>query len=255
MHYYQFNVKEHALASYHLNNEEDLAFRRLKDMYHDTEKPIPLDTESVARRLRLETQWVLNVLKDFFFQEEDGWHIAEIDAEIARYQSNAAKNKANGAKGGRPKREKEPKENPVGYESHPTGNPKPLTNNQQPITNNQDIHIAKPTRAGHVCRLLREQCKMQSTSPTHPKLLEAIAAGATDDEFLEAGHDAVARGKPFGYAIGTVIGRLSDAKQVGNGSGAASPKNAPKHRKTESQKKWEEDCATRGAAGVSPSPF
>ena len=255
MHYYQFNIKEHALASYHLNNEEDLAFRRLKDMYHDTEKPIPLDTDSVARRLRLETQWVLNVLKDFFFEAEDGWHIAEIDAEIALYRSNAVKNKANGAKGGRPKREKEPKGNPVGYESQPNGNPKPLTINQQPLTNNQDTHIAKPTRAGHVCRLLRGQCKMQSTSPTHPKLLEAIAAGATDDEFLEAGHDAVARGKSFGYAIGIVIGRLSDAKQVGNGSGAASPKNAPKHRKTESRKKWEEDCATRGAAGVSPSPF
>lgn len=145
MHYYQFNVKEHALASYHLNNEEDLAFRRLKDMYHDTEKPIPLDTDSVARRLRLETQWVLNVLKDFFFREEDGWHIAEIDAEIARYQSNVAKNKANGAKGGRPKREKEPNENPVGYESHPTGNPKPLTINHKPITNTE---IQKPARAG-----------------------------------------------------------------------------------------------------------
>lgn len=132
MHYYQFNPKEHALASYHLNNEEDLAFRRLKDMYHETEKPISLDIDSVARRLRLETQWVLNVLKDFFFQAEDGWHIAEIDAEIARYQSNAAKNKANGAKGGRPKREKEPDGNPMGYESQPIGNPKPLTINQQP---------------------------------------------------------------------------------------------------------------------------
>lgn len=96
---------------------------------------------------------------------------------------------------------------------------------------------------------------MQSTSPSHHKLLDAIADGATDDDFLEAGHEAVASGKPFGYAMGAVIGRLRDAKQVANGDGATSLKNAPKPRKTEAQKKWEEDCAAREAAGVSPSPF
>lgn len=133
MHYYQFHIGDHARASYHLTNEEDLAFRRLKDMYHETELPIPLDIESVARRLRLETQWVISVLKDFFFEEDDGWHMAEIDAAIAAYRKNAAKNAENGKKGGRPKGKNEPSGNPVGYESHPTGNPKPLTINHKPI--------------------------------------------------------------------------------------------------------------------------
>lgn len=133
MHYYQFHIGDHARASYHLTNEEDLAFRRLKDMYHETEMPIPLDTDSVARRLRLETQWVISVLKDFFFERDDGWHMAEIDAAIAAYRKNAAKNAENGRKGGRPKGKNEPSGNPVGYESHPTGNPKPLTINHKPI--------------------------------------------------------------------------------------------------------------------------
>ena len=145
MHYYQFHIGDHARASYHLTNEEDLAFRRLKDMYHETEMPIPLDTDSVARRLRLETQWVISVLKDFFFEGADGWHMAEIDAAIASYRKNAAKNAENGKKGGRPKGKNEPSENPVGYESHPTGNPKPLTINHKPITNTE---IQKPARAG-----------------------------------------------------------------------------------------------------------
>ena len=133
MHYYQHHIGDHARASYHLTNEEDLAFRRLKDMYHETEMPIPLDIDSVARRLRLETQWVISVLKDFFFEGADGWHMAEIDAAIAAYRKNAAKNAENGKKGGRPKGKNEPSENPVGYESHPTGNPKPLTINHKPI--------------------------------------------------------------------------------------------------------------------------
>lgn len=206
MHYYQFNIKEHALASYHLNNEEDLAFRRLKDMYHDTEKPIPLDTDSVARRLRMETQWVLNVLKDFFFREEDGWHIAEIDAEIARYQSNAAKNKANGAKGGRPRRKKEPKENPVGYESHPIGNPKPTTINQQPLTNNQDIHTSRQVE---ICRMAKK-ARMYGVNPSHLKLAElsdkhgGYPSDAIWDHAFAIAHDQ--GGGQFAYAITTAFG-------------------------------------------------
>lgn len=125
----------------------------------------------------------------------------------------------------------------------------------QAASNNNAIIANNQTDAGRICRLLREQCKMSGVSPSHPKLIEAIGLGATDEAFIDAGHDAVANGKSFGYVLGTVIGRLRDAAAAANGVGATSAKNVPKARKTEAQKKWEEDCAAREAAGVPVSPF
>ena len=51
MHYYQFSIGDYKAATGHLSNEEDLAYRRLLDMYYDTESKIPLDTQWV-------TQWL-----------------------------------------------------------------------------------------------------------------------------------------------------------------------------------------------------
>ena len=145
MHYYIHNIGDHSKRAFHLTNEEDLAFRRLKDMYFDTELPIPKNIEQVARRIRVETHWVSNVLKDFFFEREDGWHIDEIDAEIERFRKNAVKNAENGRKGGRPPSNKKPTGFPLGCESNPNGNPnqQPTTNNQQPIEDKEKLKKEK----------------------------------------------------------------------------------------------------------------
>ena len=58
MHYFQFNIADYRSATTHLSNDEDLAYRRLLDMYYDTEQKIPLDTQWVARRLRVGTEVV-----------------------------------------------------------------------------------------------------------------------------------------------------------------------------------------------------
>jgi hypothetical protein len=50
MHYYQFHIGDYRSATAHLTNEEDLAYRRLLDMYYDTEVPIPNDPKDVARK-------------------------------------------------------------------------------------------------------------------------------------------------------------------------------------------------------------
>ena len=145
MHYYIHNIGDHSKRAFHLTNEEDLAFRRLKDMYFDTELPIPKNIEQVARRIRVETQWVSNVLQDFFSEREDGWHIDEIDAEIERFRKNSVKNAENGRKGGRPPSNKKPTGFPLGCESNPNGNPnqQPTTNNQQPIEDKEKLKKEK----------------------------------------------------------------------------------------------------------------
>jgi len=138
MHYYQFSIGDYRAATAHLSNEEDLAYRRLLDMYYDTENKIPLDTQWVAKRLRLATEVVDDVLKDMFVKHEDGWFHARCDDVIQQYHAMAEKNRANGRLGGR-------KKNLVGnqLETHSepiakaTKNYKPETNNQEPKVKTQ----------------------------------------------------------------------------------------------------------------------
>jgi uncharacterized protein YdaU (DUF1376 family) len=130
MHYFQFNIGDYRAATAHLSNEEDLAYRRLLDMYYDIESKIPLDTQWVARRIRIEPAVVCNVLNDMFIKQEDGWFHARCDDVIRQYHAMAEKNRANGRLGGR-------KKNPVGIDSQPiakaTINDKPITINNKPI--------------------------------------------------------------------------------------------------------------------------
>ena len=104
MHYYQFHIGDYKAATSHLSNEEDLAYRRLIDMYYDTESCIPLDTDWVSRRIRIDKQVVTVVLKDMFVETPDGWFHARCNAGIQEYKALVNRNRTNGKAGGRPKR-------------------------------------------------------------------------------------------------------------------------------------------------------
>jgi uncharacterized protein YdaU (DUF1376 family) len=133
MHYYQFHVGDYLSSTSHLSNEEDLAYRRLLDMYYTSEKPIPLDTQWVSRRLRVATETVESVLRDFFVRTEEGYSKDRCQQEIEKFRQLAERNKRNGSLGGRPK-------NPLGSQSDTSGIPEePSRNpNHEPITNNQE---------------------------------------------------------------------------------------------------------------------
>jgi uncharacterized protein YdaU (DUF1376 family) len=135
MHYYQFNIADYRSATGHLSNEEDLAYRRLLDMYYDMETKIPLDTQWVARRIRVDSEVIKNVLSDMFEQHEDGWFHARCQEIIEHYHAMAEKNRANGKLGGRRK-------NPMGSDSQPIAK---ATNNQELITNNHKPKKEKAT--------------------------------------------------------------------------------------------------------------
>jgi len=135
MHYYQFSIGDYRAATAHLSNEEDLAYRRLLDMYYDTEQKIPLDTQWVARRIRMEPVVIREVLNDMFVRHEDGYFHARCADLIEQYHAMAEKNRANGRLGGR-------KKNPVGSDSQPIAK---ATINQEPITNNHKPKKEKAT--------------------------------------------------------------------------------------------------------------
>ena len=127
MYKYLHHISDFIVDTAHLTPLEECFYRRAIDFYYLNEKPLPKETHSVFRRLRAITQEereaVLNVLQDFFIEQEDGFHNKRCDAEIAEYHQNANKNRENGKKGGRPRKNK-PDENPNEDTSDDEENPK-----------------------------------------------------------------------------------------------------------------------------------
>jgi uncharacterized protein YdaU (DUF1376 family) len=147
MFYYPHHIGDYRSATAHLSNEEDLAYRRLLDMYYDTEQPIPLDTQWVARRIRVGVEVVELVLADFFGKTGEGWRSVRCDKEIAAYHAKAEIARANGKKGGRKKTAQEPTGNPVGSRPEPDGNPDATGSkpNQEPRTKNRKPSVPNGT--------------------------------------------------------------------------------------------------------------
>lgn len=104
MNYYPFHVGDYLRDTAHLDAMEDLTYRRLLDMYYLSESPISLETDSVSRRLRLGSQLVILILKEFFQETEQGWIHRRCDVEIASYRARSDRARVNGQAGGRPKK-------------------------------------------------------------------------------------------------------------------------------------------------------
>ena len=122
MHYYQFNIGDYAAHTRHLSLLEDLAYRRLLDLYYSSEKPLIIDTKKLARLLSMPSNEpeIKQVLEDFFILSVDGYIQNRVNEEIAKYHSKADSARANGKKGGRPKK---PKGNPEETQSVNSANP------------------------------------------------------------------------------------------------------------------------------------
>ncbi len=102
--WYKFHIGDYLSQTTHLSDAEDLAYRRLIDLYYLTEKPIPLDTDLVARKIRLDLDITELVLEDFFEKTGHGYVHDGCDAAIAKHQAQVATNRILGKRGGRPKK-------------------------------------------------------------------------------------------------------------------------------------------------------
>ena len=86
MNFYPFHIGDYISHTSHLTDEEDLAYRRMIDLYYLTEKPFD-DIVLLCRRVKAELAIVENLLNEFFIFEDDGfWHSKRADIEIAKYQ-------------------------------------------------------------------------------------------------------------------------------------------------------------------------
>ena len=64
--WYKFHLGDYITHTTHLSDAEDLAYRRLLDLYYMSEKQIPLNTESVSRKIRIDLDITESVLGEFF---------------------------------------------------------------------------------------------------------------------------------------------------------------------------------------------
>lgn len=162
MHYYSHNINDFNNATIHLSVEEECMYHRALAWYYSNELPLPSDKNKIYRYLRATTKKLQKavdmVLEDFFILEDDGYHQARCDEEIAEYKkkqevaSNAGKASANARK----KKAEQDENNQQANDEHhindrstavqqeindrsttvqPTNNHKPITNNIYTHTN------------------------------------------------------------------------------------------------------------------------
>jgi uncharacterized protein YdaU (DUF1376 family) len=133
MNFYPFHIGDYISHTNHLTDEEDLAYRRMIDLYYQTEKPFPNDLDWIARRAKTNTEVVSRLLLDFFQIIDDYWHNTRADKEIAKYHAM----QEGGRKGAAMRWSK-------GSDTPPK-HPPMQTKNQEPLTKN---HIKDITPVG-----------------------------------------------------------------------------------------------------------
>lgn len=96
MNYYPFHLGDYAAHTGHLEPMEDLAYRRLLDVYYMREGALPADIQVTAKLVRLRScaADVESVLNEFFVLTEDGWRHQRCDREIEKMQDKQAKARA-----------------------------------------------------------------------------------------------------------------------------------------------------------------
>lgn len=96
MNYYPFHIGDYLAHTSHLEPWEDIAYRRLLDLYYLSETILPLDVEELARliRMRDESALIQSILVEFFEQTSEGWRHERCEREISHMQDKQAKARA-----------------------------------------------------------------------------------------------------------------------------------------------------------------
>jgi uncharacterized protein YdaU (DUF1376 family) len=135
MNFYPFHIGDYISHTSHLTNEEDLAYRRLIDLYYQTEEPFTRNLMWLAKRVKSSEEVVATVLVEFFEETPEGWKNKRADEEIAKYKAM----QEGGRKGAAMRWGK-------GSDSPPK-HPPMQTKNQEPLTKNHSIEVAKAPKA------------------------------------------------------------------------------------------------------------
>jgi uncharacterized protein YdaU (DUF1376 family) len=202
--WYKFHIGDYLTHTVHLSDAEDLAYRRLLDLYYMSEKMIPLDTEAVARKIRLDLDITESVLDEFFERTETGYFNNRCHAEVTKYQHQVENNRQLGKRGGRPKKTESE------TESEPNHNPK-------------KIQIQKKN--------INTSSKFDEFWNAWPSSKRKVAKSECQKKWAKAGLDSVAE---------TIIAQVNKLKVTEQWTGGYEP--AP--LTYINQRRWEDDAGT-----------
>lgn len=200
MNYYERHLGDYARATLHLSLLEHGVYSILLDRYYSTEQPIPDGQvyRVALARTRAERRAVDAVLQEFFYLDGDVWRHRRCDEEIGAARARMDASRANGAKGGRPRKEAaiqeehglshrengsqtetqtEPRQNLDETQTKPSRNlnktqTKPRqkpTNHQSPITNPYSVPIGTAAKAADAGAVEARQKPGENPAGTQPK--------------------------------------------------------------------------------------
>ena len=174
MNYYPFHMGDYAAHTMHLEPMEDLAYRRMLDLYYLREAPLPADVAQVARlvRLRSNSGDVEAVLKEFFILTELGWVHERCDKEITHMQDKQTKARASAEASVNARKASAKSKTPA--TSAPAEPPLPTT--QVPDGADLDVRLADVERTLNE-RLTDVELPTPTPTPT-PKRREAKASSS-----------------------------------------------------------------------------
>jgi uncharacterized protein YdaU (DUF1376 family) len=137
MNFYPFHIGDYISHTSHLSDLEDLAYRRMMDLYYQHEKPF-YQSLDIARKIKSTQAIVDQLLPEFFeWNEEDkSWHSKRADEEIAKYRA-----KADSARNANRIKSEKITVLKSALKSEPHHN---VTKNQEPITINHKPKITTP---------------------------------------------------------------------------------------------------------------
>ncbi len=142
MHYYQFNIGDYVSSTQHLDESEDIAYRRMLDVYYSKESPLPKCQKEIGRLIRMRThsECIAIVLREFFLLEKDGYHCKRADKEILAFQEKSDRaRKSAEARWSKNKDLGEKNKDANAMRTHSECNAKHKTLNTKHKTNNKEL--------------------------------------------------------------------------------------------------------------------
>ena len=105
MYWYKFDFSRYQVETYGIPDAEDLAYRRLRDLYYRLEGPIANDPLRIENDVGLDWDCIEPVLLRFFVKSaKNSWLHAAWQADIDRRKKRAESNAKAGKIGGKAKR-------------------------------------------------------------------------------------------------------------------------------------------------------
>lgn len=193
MNFYDFHIGDYASRTGHLDPMEDLAYRRMLDLYYVREQALPLDVQEIARLIRMRDQaaTIRDVLNEFFTETPEGYTHDRCEATIAAAVDKRTKAQASAAK----RWDSERTANAMPTHCERTRNAKPMQSEgnapspiPSPIPKKKDSASAQPPEG--VSEIVwKDFLKTRKTKITDTAMLgiarEAEKAGMTLQQALE----------------------------------------------------------------------